>query len=284
MTATPTATSITAHGNCVRRGGKEIVESLSKVVSVDCVAQPATVAGLYESKGTPVKLKIKVLAKRLKESRPGYAKALREMAEAGIMGPDAAMPEPAPAPAEAPPEEPEAADHMQALNDAAHAVLDDGALSPKEKLQKIKEIFKLMGAGEEKATPGPDFGGEGAGGDVGGDDDSDSDGSDSEDEDVSKKEESVKAKLSRLALMEAKERLRAAADEAKVTLPKTLLDEINPRITEARCKALVAELRGAAPRGQQPRSATPAPAKVVTESKDEAPEGREQLREWLKGR
>ena len=137
--------------------GREIVEAIEKVHSVDVVADPATTKGLHEER--KMKLTIKALAESLKATRPGYSRGLLEVADSGVMSPD--MPMDAPEEAAAPPEE--KADHEQALKDgfrgAMIAVLDDDSMDMKAMLSKLKEIMaakeKLLG-GKGKAADEPD--------------------------------------------------------------------------------------------------------------------------------
>jgi hypothetical protein len=142
-----------ASGKTRRDGkGKEIVEAIEAVHSVDCVADPATVKGLHE--GKEMTTTVKQLIESLKTTRPGYARGLREMAEAGLMSPDAAMDAPTDMPAsEAPPEKAEETDHEQAILDAAKACLDDTSLSAPEKLVKIKKLLGIIEDKPDDAEP-----------------------------------------------------------------------------------------------------------------------------------
>ena len=144
-----------AVGKTRREGVKEIVESIDAVHSVDLVADPASVAGLHEGRTATVKTTVKQLMESLKTKRPGYARALREMAEAGLMSPDASMD----APADEPAAGGETADHEEALKAgfkaAIHAIIDDDSLDMAEQMSKIKEILKardkLLGKKEDTA-------------------------------------------------------------------------------------------------------------------------------------
>lgn len=118
-------------------GKGNVIDRVESVQSVDLVGDPATVKGLFESFN--MKKKLSELRESLKESRPKYVQALSEMAEAGIMSPDASMDDPGAAAG--------GADHEQALYDAAKAVIDDQGLGLKEKLAKIKAILKLCEEG-----------------------------------------------------------------------------------------------------------------------------------------
>lgn len=145
-----------ASGKTRRENGREIVESIDAVHSVDLVADPASVSSLKESK--TMKRKVRDLIECLCKTRPGYARGLLEEAEAGVLSPDMEMDEPAAV--ETPPAEP--ADHEAALKAgfraAIIACLDDDALDMKAKVKKIGEILKM----EEKmlGDKGEDKGGD----------------------------------------------------------------------------------------------------------------------------
>jgi hypothetical protein len=130
-----------ALGKTRREGAKEIVESIDAVHSVDLVADPATVSGLHEGKITPMKVTVKQLMESLKSKRPGYVRALKEMAEAGLMSPDATMDAPSDDSAGS-----DSSDHEEALKSgfkaAIHAIIDDDSLDMAEQMKKIKEILK----------------------------------------------------------------------------------------------------------------------------------------------
>jgi hypothetical protein len=137
--------SINADGRVGRgESGRQVVQEIVKVYSVDLVSRPATTVGLFESasEGKPMKSTVKKLAESLKAKRPGYAKALLEMAESGLLSSDAKMDEPAPMGDEPPPED---ADHKEALKTgfraAVMAVLDDDSLDMMGKRKKIGDIL-----------------------------------------------------------------------------------------------------------------------------------------------
>jgi hypothetical protein len=146
-----------AAGQTRREGGREIVEAIDRVDSVDLVADPATVSGLHESRRPAVKKSVKQLIEELKAKRPGYAKGLREQVESGLMTPDQEQEDPG---AYGPGDDAaydEPADHEAALKQgfrgAIMACLDDDGMDLKAKLKKIAEILKteekLLGNGEE---------------------------------------------------------------------------------------------------------------------------------------
>lgn len=235
-------------------GGPATIERVESVQSVDLVGDPATVAGLYESKGGRRMATLNELRESLAKSRPGYARALSEMAEAGLMGADAAMADPGPAPADA------AADHGQAILDACKACIDDASLAPDEKVRKIKKLLAIHKGEDAPAEPDEDD----AAGDGGNSGYAANESKAVKTEGKSKAADDAAEMKSRLRALEARDRLRSAADEAGLRLPKALLESVRPDITEAGAKALVAELK-AQQRADaaRPRSA----AAVVTESK-----------------
>lgn len=153
-------------GRVRRENGQEIVEAIEVVNGVDCVADGATVKGLHEGRNqnqagwaggivTMIeKSTVKQIIEATKDKRPAYAKALREMAEAGVMSPDAAMDMPAEAPAGE-------ADHETALKQgfraAVMAIMDDDSLDTGAKLKKMRDVLraeeKLIGGNGEEKTP-----------------------------------------------------------------------------------------------------------------------------------
>lgn len=216
--------SHTARGREKAGSGGKVIESVESVESVDLVCDPATVSGLHESRNQPVKSKVKDLIESLKAARPGYSRALLEVAEAGIMGPDATMDAPADAAA---PDEP--ADHKQALMDALKALCDEAdTLDEGELLKKFKAILKLIK------------------GDKGG-------GSD----EPAATEESRRLKTENARLL-AEKLVRKAANRADVTLSEALIERgAAPGMTEAQADAYVAELKAFGGGSQRPRSAGP---------------------------
>lgn len=148
--------------------GSVLIEEIPVLFSVDLVSRGATTKTCYESLDQeiavstatvtpPKKKKVRQLQEDLKTVRPGYVRALREMAEAGIMSPDDEIDDPGmkgPDPVPAQPAAAEEMDHETALKQgfrgAIVAVLDDDGLDMKAKLAKIKEIMKA----EEKLIGG----------------------------------------------------------------------------------------------------------------------------------
>jgi hypothetical protein len=147
--------SIDGDGKKRRQDGRTIVESEGlSLYSIDLVDTPATTGGFWESERRTMLSTVGRIIEALKYRRPGYVRALREQVEAGVMTPEMPMEEPA-EPMEPEPEE--AADHEQAILDAAVAVLKDAALTAAEKIKKIKVLLKMTGnsmGGEEEEMEG----------------------------------------------------------------------------------------------------------------------------------
>lgn len=126
-----------------RANGETVIESIESVLSVDLVADPATVAGLHESRN-PMKTTWKTLIEQHKATPQGVA--LREMADAAGMGD-------AEAPAASTPDDAIKGGFKAAI----HAVVDDDKLDMQAKLAKIKDILKaqdkLMGGGKAEEKP-----------------------------------------------------------------------------------------------------------------------------------
>lgn len=192
-------------GRRIGRNGVK-VESIQRVQSLDLVADPATVSGLFESRRKSVKLTLKSLAESLKATRPQYARALVEMAEAGILSPDTSMPEELPA-------ESSGSDHEQAILDACKACIDDSGLPINEKMAKIRKLLSLAGGEAEPEKGGDDMDTEKGG-----------------------RKESVDPELARLR---AEKRVRKAAKEAGIDVSETLLESVRPDLTDAQIKSLV---------------------------------------------
>lgn len=265
--------SINARGRTAARNGRQVVEGVDEVISIDCVAQPATLAGLYESKGKPVMKTLSEWVTDLRRSRPLYAQALEEVAEAGILGPEDAMPAPA---------EPDAdegsGDHEAALKagfkSAINACLDDDSMDLKAKMKRIKEILKS----QEKL--------------LGGDKSADAPAEDAPAEESRRAENAnLKEEVGRLR---SQARVRAAADAAKVIVPAALLESLGGDLSDAQARKIVNELKGtpalqtqrprsAAPRGQAPAQAGRGPQRV-SESTEAPPSDPAKLGRWLNGR
>ena len=234
-----------------------IVESIESLASIDLVSRPATTNGLRESeRATPVKKKLSLLIEELKTSRPGYALALKEMAEAGLMTPDATMEEPEPIKGDAPPSSDEA-DHEVALKQgfrgAMNAVLDDDSMDMVAKLKKLKEIMtaqeKLMSGGKGgKGVP-------------------------CDDTDAKKTEEALRLKL----------KTRDLLLESDLKAGKILLRALDGCKTEAEARELIQEAKvsgGATRLYDGARSALLAPAETKL-AEAEIPKDGKALGNWL---
>jgi hypothetical protein len=141
-----------------REGGVEVVEDIEAVESVDIVVDPATVPGLFESKGGRAVVK-------LREWVAGFARhpkattaqilAVKRLAEMDGMG-DLPVSDP-PAMTD---ESPDADDAVMAAFKAAIGSVVDQAMSgemdPKEALGKIKTLLKSHGELNSDGTPDTD--------------------------------------------------------------------------------------------------------------------------------
>jgi hypothetical protein len=268
-----------AVGRGRRENGREVIESIESVQSVDLVADPASVSGLFESKGCPAvaKKKLSELIESLKATRPGASRALKEMAEAGLMSPSAEMEEP-PAPAGGE----EGKDHEEALKSgfraAVLAILDDDALDLKAKLKKVRDVLRA----EEKLLGGNDDAGGDKGGDMGG-------------EKAEEGRKQTPAKSGEQLLREEYERKLKARDlcaDQGITPNKTLRKALDACASEAEMKELIEEYKGSSggsAGGQKPRSAAPQPAPQAGKNgstpiqEGAAPTDPKAFASWVKG-
>lgn len=271
--------------------GRRIIEEICfdrRTHSVDLVTSPATTRGLAESRKPTMKKKILPILEAHFKASPKALAVLKEMAEAGLMGPDTEM------------EAPDASDAAGSGGDDADAalaagfraavlkVLDDKSLDIKGKVKKIKDILTM----EEKMLA-KDAADDSAAADA-----------------VTPATES-QAKPAHQAgtveLLERRLRFRDLCTDAAITPSKTLRKALDACTTDAEAKELIEEAKTAAaatqaaattpvtessrPAGQAPRSATPGqpPAgaagsgtAAIQESKpftdDERKARREQLR------
>lgn len=270
-----------ASGRTRREGGREIVEAIDAVNSVDLVADPATVTGLHE--GKIVTTTVKQLIESYKTKRPGYSRALREMAEAGLLSPDQKQEAPEGMegedmpPADVPAEVVDTVDHEQAILDAAKACIDDTSLPAAEKIAKIKKLLQMLDMAE--TDEGPEGSGEGEDDkkDMGPEGKGDLSNADSDQFDAAMANAREKgysyAKESRqwwkakpkpgnsdlreeVARLKARDLVRRIADAGNVKLSEAMLSAFaKPGVTEAEAKVLIDGIKPAA--GQQPRSAAP---------------------------
>jgi len=149
------AFSVSGKGRTSRVGGRNLVEEITSIQSVDLVVQGGTVKGLFENRETAVNATtLKDLLEALKD-HPARATALKEMADM------AGMPETAeaPTPGGGSPEE----QLMAGFEAAIVAVIRDKSMDVGAKKTKIGELLKMLdkaqGGGktdkpEEKKTDG----------------------------------------------------------------------------------------------------------------------------------
>jgi hypothetical protein len=239
--------SINAHaGRTTRKGGRVVVEEIAALNSIDLVDSPATTSGLFEGRNRVVSTPVRQLIEWLTPTRPGYARGLREAAEAGILSPDAAM--------DAPPDAAgasESGDHEAALKAgfkaAVVAVVDDDSLDLKAKLKRMRDILRA----QEKLIGADDKG-------------------DGETDMAS--EESKKAAQG--GLLEAERRLTRALrqiNEKGVRLTPLVEMALAGCKSDDDVKRLVESLtEEQRPRGQQPRSAAPPAAPTRQEQQRRA--------------
>lgn len=277
-----------ASGQGRRENGIDVIESIDVVHSVDLVADPATVSGLNESRKHPVKKTVKALIEALKKTRPGYARALKEMADSGIVSDDQMMDDPG---AKGPDEgadmpeptsdEGQAVDHEEALRQgfraAIIACLDDDSLDLKAKIKKITEILKT----EEKMLGG-------------GTDDSTSDSTSTDSGDSGSSDAAAtESKRLRLSI-----KARDLAEDAGVKLDRIARKALDACASEGEVKELIKELvESSRQNGHQGRpGAKSAPARQTPVAPDQgpgrktgaglkegkAPEDQKALASWLK--
>lgn len=155
-----------AEGSLVRRDGKNVVESVSRVHSIDIVQNPATNRGLFESeepesKEKPVKTTLKQFIEAI-DAKHAAKPVLVSLLEMDSVGPEMGAYDMPPAPEEA--GEMDADAQAKAAFEAmVTAVVADDSMDLKAKLARIKDILsaqdKLMNpAAEEPAeeTPAPE--------------------------------------------------------------------------------------------------------------------------------
>ena len=136
-----------ASGSVTRKGGKDLVEGLDTVNSIDIVSVPATNKGLFESERPIMQLKESLTA------LTGNARAQRlvKLFEEDDMAPMAAMPMPEMGEDAGPDDQVKAA-----LKAMIIAVVDDESLDDAGKLKKIKQILgvqaDLLAKAEAAAT------------------------------------------------------------------------------------------------------------------------------------
>ena len=126
-----------AQGRVVRKGEKNVVESIERVRSVDMVQNPATNAGLFESKEIPMH---KTIRQILTETHGGRFAALLQdpLLEQGAAAPlaDTGLDLPADAG--------EDDQVVAAFKSMIDGVLDDASLDLKSRLAKIRDILRAQ--------------------------------------------------------------------------------------------------------------------------------------------
>jgi hypothetical protein len=149
--------SISARGATRHDGSREVVEDIAEVLSIDCVSQPASVAGLYEDihEGRTT-MKLKTLIEKLKARRPAASRLLREAAESGIMS-DYGNTD-----VDVPDDDVESSDGAadeaikSAFKAAWAALLDDDGLDDAEVLKKARQILAARAKLLDKGTAADD--------------------------------------------------------------------------------------------------------------------------------
>ena len=147
--------SINAHGKTRRKAGKDVVESIDVVHSVDLVGDPATTKGLFEQRGNPMKTTVKALLEKIFAKDAKKLKLLREEFPADVT----AAPMDAPADDGSDDTGGNPDDQIAAAFRAmVEAVLDDDSLDIAAKIKKIKNILvteeKLTGANADDSSSG----------------------------------------------------------------------------------------------------------------------------------
>lgn len=262
-----------------QRPGSKLIEEITRLTSVDVVDNPATTAGLFESKAEApptVKTTLRTLlyARRLKLSEPRRA-WLDALLEQDDMAPavDAPMDMPAEAPAETDPDEALKAGFEAALTALVKAALG-GELDEAAAIARFKELLKTHGKLTSKAEPEKPAEKK---------EESDSD-SDSGGDDV--------AEQKRVEELERREGLRSLCESQGVFFDKLsvgIREALEaPGLSEAARKELVGAAK-TQQKAERPRSGGPV-VQPVTEQKPATPavpkgdtdDGRRKLLEYLR--
>ena len=215
-----------ASGRVVKRQGKTVVEEIESVRSVDLVADPATVASLFESENHTV-------SKTLREVLGGVPadhwsrKGLLPLLEMEDMG-DPSMGEiPVDVPADA-----DADGQIDAAFKAmVNGVLDDKGLDVQGKISRIKEILKaqdkLMSGGKEPEKKEPP------------------------------KEETPESLRREVATLKARDEVRDLLESAGVKASAVQIEAAVALPTADKRKAFVESLKVQAPTRERPRFSAP---------------------------
>jgi hypothetical protein len=237
--------SIASRGAGTVRDGRHIIEEIAfdpRQHSIDLVSRPATTGGLFEHlRPPPMKRKVRTLIESLAKTRPGFARALREQAEAGILSPDQEMEEPGmKGPDDAPSE---MADHEVALKQgfqgAMVAVLNDDSLDMKAKLSKLKEIM----TSQEKLLSSGSNGGGGAMGARGPADNPDNNDTDTPTEESLRRQRLAAGQVNLVESLQLQLRVRDLCADAGVRPTKVLRKALDACRSEAEAKELIEEAR-----------------------------------------
>ncbi len=238
--------SINGNGKTVRRNGRNLVEEITELFSVDLVSRPATTKGLFESR--TMFQTLAELLETLKGTPQGVT--LKEMADAAGLPSDAPMDAPAPS-------SPDDA-IKSGFKAAIHAVVDDDSMDMQAKLQKIKEILKaqekLMG-GDKKPDEGGDKGG------------------DKPDKPAAESKAGQGNLQEQLRQLQRKDAVRDLCEAAGVK-PSAALLKAACAVDQETAAALIEEAKSASagaasttPSGQKPRSQGPTVARPLVEVK-----------------
>lgn len=211
-----------AQGRVVSKNGKNVVESIETVRSVDVVQNPATNTGLFESQeNLPMKITLKEFAAKMDRKNAESARLVKlmEMDEYGAM------------PMEVASTDMSADDHAKAAFKAMiNGVLDDDSLDLAAKKKKIGDILgmqeKLLNKSEE-STPAGDGGAE-------------SEGGDTATESHKPKDDAMLTKLQEQVATLTKERDESRTREAC----RALLESKKREVTDVRLSALAAVSEG----------------------------------------
>ena len=220
-----------------RVNGRETVESINKVLSIDLVADPATTKSLYESfQPTGQPMKLSTYCEQVAAKWPAVSAKLKVIREMDGMG-DVEM-------SDAPPMEADPGDPVKAaFSQAMHALVDqlDGGMEPQAFLSKLKTLMK---AAEKMA------------------------GKEAEPKEEPAEEpaemESLKTKLADVLKENAELKLSTLIGDTKLT--DVQRKAVGLLSDEADRKALVESFKQVKPAGQQPKSGEQNGQKKHTES------------------
>jgi len=134
-------------GPTVTKGGKQIVESVAHIRSVDIVDTPATTNSLFESEDNPVSVNLKKFVNDIPEGTDGRAGLVELLEQDGME--ELAV--------EAPPEDAGPDDQVKAAFRAmVVAAFDDETLDTTATIARIKDILKSQEKLQAKPEPTPE--------------------------------------------------------------------------------------------------------------------------------